>query len=217
MPFPFSPSSNVRIGVLFGGIFLALSAAFGLPFIYVHTAAATFQHRAPEQPIPFDHRHHAGTDRIDCLFCHWFAATSAMAGLPSTDVCWGCHRQIWTNSPLLAPVRVSFFEKKPIVWKRVYQLPDFVYFNHAIHLDKGVGCFSCHGQVDHMARIEQQPPLLMSWCLDCHRHPERHLRPRELVTSMTSELEEAEQRVLGTRLTQEYGVQQLTFCSTCHR
>ncbi len=217
MPFPFTRSSNLRIGVLLGGVFAALSAAVGFPFIYVHTSAATLQHRAPEQPIPFDHRHHAGTDRIDCLFCHWFATTSPLAGIPSTDVCWGCHRQIWTESPLLAPVRTSFFEKKPILWKRVYQLPDFVFFNHSIHLEKGVGCYSCHGQVDHMARIQQEPSLLMSWCLDCHRHPERHLRPRELVTSMTSELEDAEQEVLGRKLDREYGVQQLTFCSTCHR
>jgi len=130
-----------------------------------------------------------------------------------------CHSQIWTNAPILEPVRASFRDDKPLTWTRVYDLPDFVYFNHGIHVNKGVGCATCHGQVDKMPLMFQKPTLMMSWCLDCHRNPEKYVRPRDQVFNMNWE-RPADDPDLGKRLVAEYKigrVEQLTSCSTCHR
>lgn len=216
MPARFSPTSDVVfwLVVLLAGA--GATAAVAVPMIYVRLPAVTGQGHAPEQPIPFDHRHHATRDQIDCLYCHPKAATEAKADIPTTERCMGCHQQIWTQSPMLAPVRESYATGKPIVWQRVNQLPDFVYFNHAIHVHQGVGCVTCHGRVDQMARVVQEVPLVMSWCVDCHRSPERHLRPRDVVTQMDWQPSTAPE-VLGTQLARAYRVRHLTDCSTCHR
>ncbi len=138
----------------------------------------------PEQPIPFDHRHHVRDDEIDCRYCHSLVEDSPYAGVPSSELCMGCHNQIWNDSPLLRPLRESYFSGRPIRWRRVYELPDFVFFHHGAHVQRGVGCSSCHGRVDRMAAVYRPVPLTMAWCIDCHRDPEPHLRPPGHITDM---------------------------------
>jgi len=172
-----------------------------------------------EQPIQFSHKHHVEDDGIDCRYCHTSVEQSAFAGIPPTKTCMNCHSQIFAASPYLEPIRESFRTGKPIEWTRVHKLPEFVYFDHSIHVNKGVGCASCHGQVDRMPLVRQVASLQMEWCLDCHRHPERALRPREQVFNMQWQ-PPADQLEQGRRLAREYNirsVEELTSCSTCHR
>ena len=137
----------------------------------------TNQNAFVEQPIQFSHAHHVGGIGIDCRYCHTAVEESAFANIPPTKTCMNCHSQIWTNAPILEPVRASFRENKPLHWTRVHDLPDFVYFNHSIHVKKGVGCATCHGRVDQMPLMYQEATLKMSWCLDCHRNPAKYVRP----------------------------------------
>jgi hypothetical protein len=172
-----------------------------------------------EQPIQFSHAHHVGGEGIDCRYCHTSVEESAFANIPPTKTCMNCHSQIWTNAPILEPVRASFRDNKPLHWTRVHDLPDFVYFNHSIHVRKGVGCATCHGRVDQMPLVYQKGALTMSWCLDCHRNPAQYVRPRDQVFNMAWE-RPGDDPGLGTRLVKEYkiaSVEQLTSCSTCHR
>ena len=141
---------------------------------------------------------------------------AASAGIPPTKTCMNCHSQIWNTSPYLEIVRASFRDDKPLRWIRVHDLPDFVYFNHSVHVAKGVGCATCHGRVDRMPLMLQENTLQMEWCLDCHRSPEKYVRPREAVFQMDYE-QPANQIELGRRLVKEYDIQSLTSCSTCHR
>src|SRR5262249_42777472 len=150
------------------------------------------------QSIPFSHQHHAGVLGIDCRYCHTSVEHSSFAGIPPTKICMNCHSQIWVGSEMLAPVRQSYRADTPLEWSRVYNLPGFVYFDHSIHVQKGVGCSSCHGEVDLMPFTFQAPSLLMEWCLDCHRHPEKELRPRDEVFNMGYE-KPADQIELGLR------------------
>jgi hypothetical protein len=169
-----------------------------------------------EQPIPFSHKHHVTEDGIDCRYCHTTVETSSFAGIPPTQTCMNCHSQIFAQSPVLQPVRDSFQNNQPIQWNRVHQLPDFVYFDHSIHIHKGVGCTTCHGPVDRMPLMWQEQSLQMEWCLDCHRNPERYVRPREAVFRVDY-APPPDQYELGKRLVAEYQIQKLTSCSTCHR
>lgn len=201
-------------------LLLALPAiAIGGLMVYVRSPFVTNQHRPVEQPIEFDHRHHVGDKRIDCRYCHWTVEESPSAGMPSTTVCMSCHAQIWNKSPYLAMVRQAYFTEQPIPWVRVHNLPDFVYFNHAIHVAKGVGCVTCHGRVDQMGAIEQASPLTMAWCLDCHRNPKPNLRPQEFITALDWQppAEPAAAARLGDELATEYDVHSRVSCSTCHR
>jgi hypothetical protein len=171
---------------------------------------------ARDQPIQFSHERHVAGNGIDCRYCHTSVEDSSFAGIPPTKTCMNCHAEIFSNSPFLAPVRDSFTSGKPIEWTRVHDLPDFVYFNHSIHVNKGVGCTTCHGQVDRMPLMRQEASLQMEWCLDCHRNPEQYVRPREAVFSVDYQ-PPANQYELGARLVAEYRIQKLTSCSTCHR
>jgi len=171
-----------------------------------------------DQPVAFSHKHHVGDDGIDCRYCHTSVEKGPFAGVPPTHTCMTCHSQIWSNSPLLEPVRESFRTGRPLEWVRVHDLPDFVYFNHSVHVKKGVGCVTCHGQMDEMPLTWKENDLTMGWCLNCHRNPEKYLRPRDQVTNMhyTPEKPQSE---LGPELADEYHVMnkyQLTNCSTCH-
>ena len=171
-----------------------------------------------EQPIQFSHAHHVGGEGIDCRYCHTSVEESAFANIPPTKTCMNCHAQLWTDAPILEPVRASFRDNKPLHWTRVHDLPDFVYFNHSIHVKKGVGCATCHGRVDKMPLMYQQANLQMNWCSDCHRNPAKYVRPRDQVYNMAWE-RPSNDPGLGERLVQEYkiaGPQQLTNCSTCH-
>ena len=172
-----------------------------------------------EQPIQFSHAHHVGGMGIDCRYCHTTVEESAFANIPPTKTCMNCHSQIWSGAPILEPVRTSFRENTPLQWTRVHDLPDFVYFNHSIHVKKGVGCATCHGPVDRMPLMYQNASLEMAWCLDCHRNPAKYVRPRDQVFNMAWE-RPGNDPGLGARLVQEYkiaSVEQLTSCSTCHR
>jgi len=176
----------------------------------------TEAHVAREQPIQFSHERHVAGNGIDCRYCHTSVENSAFAGIPPTKTCMNCHSQIFSTSPFLEPVRLSFRTDQSIQWTRVHDLPDFVYFNHSIHVRKGVGCTTCHGAVDRMPLMRQEASLQMEWCIDCHRNPERYVRPRDAVFSV-SYTPPADQLELGRRLVAEYQIQKLTSCSTCHR
>jgi hypothetical protein len=172
-----------------------------------------------DQPIQFSHAHHVGGMGIDCRYCHTSVEEAAFANIPPTKTCMNCHSQIWATAPILEPVRASFRENTPLSWTRVHDLPDFVYFNHSIHVNKGVGCATCHGPVDKMPLMYQEAPLTMAWCVDCHRDPGKNLRPREEVFNMNWQAP-ADDPGLGARLVRDYKIAapgQLTSCSTCHR
>ena len=171
---------------------------------------------ARSQPVQFSHKHHVSDDGIDCRYCHTSVEDSSFAGIPSTKICMNCHTQIWAESPILAPVRESFRTGKSLEWTRVNNLPGFVYFDHSIHVHKGVGCATCHGRVDQMPLMWREHTLYMEWCLECHRNPERFVRPREQVFNMDWQ-SPADQIALGQKLVQQYKIESLTSCSVCHR
>ncbi|MCC6390740.1 MAG: cytochrome c3 family protein [Bryobacterales bacterium] len=171
---------------------------------------------ARQQPVPFSHKHHVTDDGIDCRYCHTSVEVSPFAGLPPTATCMNCHSQIWTNAEMLEPVRASYRTGQSLQWTRVYDLPDFVYFNHSIHVYKGIGCSTCHGRVDLMPLTYKVNTLYMQWCVECHRNPAKYVRPREEVFNMTYQAP-GNQMELGRRLMAEYKVQSLTDCVTCHR
>src|SRR3954462_4214693 len=181
----FGPRANlVTNATLLALAALALFAAFliwGVPLMH-YTTQVTL---TPSQPVPFSHQHHVSGLGIDCRYCHTSVETSGFAGIPPTKTCMNCHSQIWTNAPLLEPVRASFKNDKSLVWTRVHDLPDFVYFSHEIHINKGVGCKSCHGPIDELPLTYQNVSLQMEWCLSCHRDTAKELRPREEVFNMT--------------------------------
>jgi hypothetical protein len=203
---------------IFGAVFF-LAFLTWVFTVLDRSAYATRQAEVREQPIPFSHAHHVGALGIDCRYCHTTVETSSFANLPPTKTCMNCHSQIWLTSPTLEPVRASFRDDKSISWTRVHDLPDYVYFNHSIHIDKGVGCETCHGRVDQMPLMAQQHTLQMEWCLNCHRNTEKYIRPREFVTTMGYQ-PAGDQEEIGRRLQKEYNIQDvrlLTSCSTCHR
>lgn len=182
------------------------------------TGAAVALNAPVEQPIPFSHKHHVGDDGIDCRYCHTSVETSSFAGMPSTELCLTCHSQLYRDAPVLAPLHASLRSGRPIAWQRVHDLPDFVYFNHSIHVAKGVGCSTCHGRVDQMPLTRRVASLEMQWCLACHRAPENFVRPRARVFDMNWQ-PAANQHALGQALMSEYKIRsgQLTNCSICHR
>lgn len=174
------------------------------------------QNEPREQPVPFSHEHHVGGLGIDCRYCHTTVETSSFANLPATKICMNCHSQMWATAPDVEPIRQSSRTGLSIEWTRVYDLPDFVYFNHSIHLHMGVGCSTCHGRVDKMPLTWQAVDLTMKWCLGCHRAPEKYVRPRDQVFNIAYS-PPPNQLELGAELVKEYHIQRLTSCSTCHR
>lgn len=167
----------------------------------------------PVQPVAFDHRHHARDDGIDCLYCHFDATRSTYAGVPATELCMGCHAQIWNESPELAPVRESWLEGRPIRWQRVHALADFVFFDHEAHVRSAVGCETCHGEVDRMPLPMRVVPLTMGWCLGCHEDPDPHLRPDEDLTRTGVPPD----RERGARIRAERAIDPPIDCTGCHR
>lgn len=194
----------------------------------------------PDQPVPFSHKHHVEELGIDCRYCHWSATQAAHAGVPSAEVCMSCHSQVWTNSPLLQPIRDSYQQDKPLVWNKVNDLPEFVYFDHSVHVNKGIGCNECHAGIEKMHLTAKSQYFSMWWCLNCHRNPEKYIRPKEEVFNMYYKVPrtEAEMRALlekhgiqwegrlprnqeelGALLVKQYNIhkEQLSDCSVCHR
>lgn len=234
----FHPSSNTlsRISV-WGAPFVVVGAGLFLSVFY-RSGWVTGQGEVVEQPVPFSHFHHSGQLGIDCRYCHTSVEQSGFAGIPPTKTCMNCHQQMWANAKLLEPVRESYRDDDSIKWRRVHNLPDYVYFNHSIHVAKGVGCASCHGRLDEMHLVFQSKTLLMEWCLNCHRAPENHLRPQSEVYSMVWKAADGwkdpdvhdpnlpggstmnTQPKIGSYLKEKYHVRDasvLTSCSTCHR
>jgi hypothetical protein len=232
----FHRSANTLARASIFGIVLLLSTVGAALLELQRSPYVTGQHVAPEQPIPFSHQHHAKGLGLDCRYCHTSVEDSSFAGIPPTKTCMNCHAQIWTSASMLEPIRFSFNSGQSIKWTRVHDLPDFVYFNHSIHVAKGIGCESCHGHVEDMALMYPENTLQMEWCLDCHREPEKYLRPKSEIFNMqylqpssehpvevllegqkksfTSQLE------LGKALRETYHLrttQDITSCSTCHR
>ncbi len=194
-------------------------AAIGVPIALmagVRTPNATGRYAPVAQPVPFNHQLHAAGMQIDCRYCHAAPERSPTAGLPPSATCVSCHTKLWMSSRELAPVRASLATGRPVAWNRVVKLPDFVYFNHSIHVNKGVGCETCHGRVDRMAMVVQATPMTMQWCVSCHVNPATHLRPVEQVATM-GWTPRMPQRELGRALMAEYHVRRLTSCTTCHR
>jgi len=212
----FHPSTNTISKVsIFGTICIIAALAWAGAEFYT-SDYVTGVHVAPVQPVPFSHKHHVTDDGIDCRYCHTSVETSAFAGIPPTETCMTCHSQIWADSPALEPVRASFRSDMSLEWTRVHSLPEYVYFNHSIHVNKGIGCSTCHGRVDLMPLTWRENNLQMDWCLGCHREPERFVRPRDRVFDMQW-ASPANQLELGRRLVKEYKIQSLTDCYTCHR
>jgi hypothetical protein len=169
------------------------------------------------QPIPFSHKHHVGDDGIDCRYCHTSVETSREAGLPGSSICMGCHSQLYPDAAVLAPLRESLRSGRPIAWQRVHTLPDFVFFDHGVHVAKGVACFECHGRVDQMPLTWRAQPLQMQWCLGCHRDPAPHLHPAAEVFAMPPRPLAPREGEALARLLRIEGRGRLTDCSTCHR
>jgi hypothetical protein len=212
----FHRSANAIFLVSLVGLVLLVGGLIALAYALQDSPYVTRAFIEREQPIQFSHERHVAGNGIDCRYCHTSVETSSFAGIPPTKTCMNCHSQIFATSPYLEPVRSSFRTGESIRWTRVHDLPDFVYFNHSIHVSKGIGCSTCHGRVDRMPLMFQVQTLQMKWCLDCHRNPERYVRPREAVFRMDYQ-PPADQVALGRRLVAEYRIQKLTSCSTCHR
>jgi hypothetical protein len=212
----FRRSANTLSKVSIVGLLLLVGGLIGLTMVFGRSSYVTRAQEYVEQPVQFSHLHHVGDDGIDCRYCHTSVETSAFAGIPPTKTCMNCHSQIWSTAPILEPIRASFREDRPLRWVRVHDLPDFVYFNHSVHIKKGMGCETCHGRIDQMPLTLQQNSLQMEWCIECHRAPEQNVRPRSAVFTMGYR-PPVPQSELGPKLVKEYGIQSLTACSTCHR
>jgi len=219
MPQIFHPSANTLSRLTIYGSVVVILGPVVLTYLLFRSPYQTHVGVVEPQPVPFSHEHHVKGLGIDCRYCHTTVETSSFAGLPPTHTCMTCHSQIWSTSPMLEPVRSSLAANRPIVWTRVHDLPDFVYFHHGIHIQKGIGCVSCHGRVDQMPMMWKEEPLTMEWCLACHRHPERHLREKRQIFNMDWSPPAGEQLEIGRDLIkrEHIEVDRLTNCSVCHR
>ncbi len=222
MPQIFSPAANTWLKASIVGGALLLATTLGVILYLGSTSYVTRQHQVRPQPVPFSHRHHVNQLGIDCRYCHTSVETSAFAGLPPTKTCMSCHSQVWTDAPMLEPVRTSYATGESLEWTRVHDLPDYVYFDHSIHINKGIGCESCHGAVNEMALMWQEESLQMMWCLECHRNTDAFIRERADVYKFESQPDYSaptDQMALGAQLTRGYRVnkEQLEDCSICHR
>ncbi len=172
----------------------------------------------PVQPVPFSHDLHVTQLNIDCRYCHSYVEVSSHSNVPTTQTCMNCHQQIQANNPKLAAVRDSWQSGKPLEWVRIHQVPDFAYFNHAVHVNRGVSCVNCHGQINHMSVVYQHESQTMGWCLDCHRHPENKLRPVAEVFNLDWKPDGGQtQRELGTQLKAAWNINPPQNCAGCHR
>ena len=227
--FPRFTNELARV-IVFGFVFL-LAGLVLISYLIMRSPLNTGVRVGLEQPVPFSHERHVRSLGLDCRYCHTSVETSSFAGLPPTETCMQCHSKVGTNQPVLQPVRTSYETGRPLEWARVSRLPDFVFFDHSAHLNKGVGCVTCHGRVDEMVPIEemfpldnhvkviwQAEPMTMEWCLECHRHPEKFVMPRGQVFDMSRRPPD-DQDARGRELVAEYkiqGARQLTSCSVCH-
>jgi len=225
-------TNTISRASIYGAVFIVAFLGWALNQLQ-RSPYITYAGVVKPQPVPFSHQHHVTGLGIDCRYCHTSVEQSSFAGIPPTKTCMNCHSQIWTNAPMLEPVRASYRSGQSLQWTRVNQLPDFVFFNHSIHINKGVGCNTCHGPIDQMSLMYQYASLQMEWCLDCHRSPEKYLRPRREVFNMRYQQPTADapvqdeagqshtdQASLGAALVEQHklrSVKDITSCDTCHR
>lgn len=214
----FPPSSNTIAKMSVVGGIAAVLLSLGAIDVISRSPFVTRASVPRDQPVPFSHKHHVAGVGLDCRYCHTSVEQSAFAGIPSLHTCMTCHSQLFSETPMLEPIRRAFREDGTVEWVRVHDLPDFVYFDHSIHVAKGVGCTTCHGPVDQMPLVWQAESLQMEWCLECHREPERFVRPREHVFDVAWKAPR-DQLQAGTQLVKQYDIhkEQLTNCSICHR
>jgi hypothetical protein len=213
----FSPRADLFLRAALIGVALVCVCLWLATRFVPATDYNTAEHFAPKQPVPFSHKHHVSGLGLDCRYCHTTVEKSASAGMPSTGICMTCHSQIWTNAAMLAPDRQSMAQNVPLRWTRVYTLPDYVFFDHSIHIAKGVGCTECHGPIGDMNLTWKARSLQMSWCLDCHRDPAPRLRPKDQVFNPRWQRTAA--TPAGQTLMAQYHVhtKQLSDCGICHR
>lgn len=212
----FRPSANSIAKVSIASAVILVFSTIGIAYMIDRGPWITDVGVAPVQPIYFSHKHHVKDDGIDCRYCHTSVENSGYAGLPPTETCMSCHSQIWNNASVTEPIRQSWASGESIKWTKVHDLPDFVYFNHSIHIAKGVGCSTCHGQINEMPWVYKVNTLYMNWCLNCHRNPGQYLRPKSEVFNMDYKYP-SNQAELGAQLVKENHVQSLVDCVTCHR
>ncbi len=215
----FSRGSNTlaKLSLVSGPLLGA--AVLWLCLVYARSSFGTGAGEVRVQPVPFSHKHHVGELGIDCRYCHTAVEKSSYAGMPPTQTCMNCHSQMWVGSDMLEPVRASYRDDKSLHWQRVNNLPDFVYFDHSIHVHKGIGCTTCHGHIDEMPLTAQKPTLLMEWCLECHRNPAPNLRPQSDIFNVQWE-PPPDQPERGRELAKRYQLRDtrfLTTCTMCHR
>jgi hypothetical protein len=215
----FHPSTNTFAKVtIFGALFIVAGLAFAWDRVN-RSPYVTEQDVVRDQPVPFSHEHHVSGLGIDCRYCHTSVEKSSFAGIPATEICMSCHSQIWKDSPMLEPVRNSFRTGERLKWTRVHDLPDFAYFNHSIHIAKGIGCENCHGRVDKMPLMRRDASLQMSWCLNCHEHPDPNLRPLDAIFKFGPESARLRESQNQSTLAEEYRIdaKPLLDCWICHR
>lgn len=235
----FHPVMNTIARVSIFGAILIIVGIVLLLMVFVRSPYYTRAQVVIDQPVAFSHQHHVADCGIDCRYCHTSVENSAFAGIPATEVCMNCHSYLFNDQRMLEPVRTSYRDGVPLRWNRVHDVPDFAYFHHGIHVSKGIGCSTCHGRVDQMPMTWREHSLHMEWCLECHRHPAKYVRPREFVFRM-----ESLEQLVGTRefddylerkhpeldpkspdlvfqlrkaLAAEYKLESETNCSVCHR
>jgi hypothetical protein len=215
----FHRSANYMARASLLGAAVLAGVALTAVLVVARSPYITNQRVTRSQPIQFSHKHHVGDDGIDCRYCHTSVESSAYAGIPPTRTCMNCHSVLFNNVGYLEPVRESYRTDESIRWTKVHRLADYVYFNHSIHINKGIGCSSCHGSVNQMPLMLQASALNMNFCLDCHRNPQPNLRPKDQVFNMDWKAP-ANQEQVGRQLAAEYKLRttvELTSCSTCHR
>jgi hypothetical protein len=212
----FRPSANTIAKVSIAAAIILVTSTISVAYMVDRGPWITDVGVAPVQPIYFSHKHHVKDDGIDCRYCHTAVENSGYAGLPPTETCMSCHSQIWNNATVTEPIRQSWASGKSIEWTKVHDLPDYVYFNHSIHLNKGMGCSTCHGQINEMPWVYKVNTLYMNWCVNCHRNPAAYIRPRSEVFNINYQYP-SNQAELGAKLVKEYHAQSLTDCATCHR
>lgn len=206
-------------------ISMVLAVVLGGVVFLVYTQVArssylTGRYLEKQQPVQFSHKHHVGDDGIDCRYCHTTVETTASAGMPPTQTCMNCHSQLWADAPYLEPIRASYRDNTPIEWERVHDLPEYAYFNHSIHVNKGVGCASCHGDIANMPAVYQENTLQMEWCLSCHRDPAPNIRPKSEIFNTSwdkSQITPEQQTEVDGKIKGLRSKEMLTSCSTCHR
>jgi len=214
---PFTRRADIWLGRVV--VFVLLMAGTTVAGVYYYAVPSyTRVGYAPTQPVAFSHAQHAGQLGMSCLYCHNHVDESPHSNVPATQTCMNCHQYIKTNSPLLAPVRESWRTGRPVEWERIHKVPEYVYFNHSVHVRRGVSCVSCHGKINEMKIVHHNQPLSMGWCLECHREPENHVRPAAEVTNLDWVPPQGKTQLdVGRDIKEHHGINPPQHCGGCHR